>query len=324
MQSTVDDYASLHAASLEQRRKNYQSLVVQSYGLATDFYEFGWGTSFHFEPRRRGESFKASLLRHQHFLADQMSLKPGMKVLDVGCGVGGPMENLARYCGASFVGLNNNAYQIKRARQRINRQDVNSRCSFIECDFIQIPEKDESYDAAFAIESMPHAPDKKAAFEEIWRILRPGALFGVYDWCITEVFDPLNEDHQKIKKDIEIGNGLPDIALMSDVNTALAEAGFEMIDYRDLAAESDPGLPWYCALDGRDFSLKSIARTPIGRAVTNFTLRVGEAIRLCPPGTRQVSTFLNAGADSLVRGGETGVFTPMYYILARKPAISGD
>lgn len=66
----------------------------------TDLYEFAWGPSFHFASRREGESFKASLLRYQRFVADRLSLKPGMEVLDVGCGVGGPMGNLARHSGA--------------------------------------------------------------------------------------------------------------------------------------------------------------------------------------------------------------------------------
>ena len=110
VQSVVDQYTGIHNAGSERRREHYRSFVNHYYDLVTDFYEFGWGPSFHFAPRRRGESFDASLLRHQRFLADRLALKPGMRVLDVGCGVGGPMAALARYAGASFVGLNNNAY----------------------------------------------------------------------------------------------------------------------------------------------------------------------------------------------------------------------
>ena len=35
------------------------------YDLVTDFFEYGWGRSFHFAPRVRGESFKESLARHE-------------------------------------------------------------------------------------------------------------------------------------------------------------------------------------------------------------------------------------------------------------------
>lgn len=322
VKSVVDQYTGLHDASLECKKKHYQSLVNHYYDLATDFYEFGWGQSFHFAPRRRGESFKASLLRHQRFLADRLSLKPGMQVLDVGCGVGGPMGTLARYSGAGFVGINNNAYQIERAK--LHTRDVQSLCRFIHGDYMQIPEGDDRYDAAIAIEAMPHAPDKRAAFREIFRVLRPGACFAGYEWCLTEDFDPRNAAHLRIKKDIERGNGLPDIAVTSEICTALRMAGFELLEARDLAPESDPEMPWYRALQGRDLSLSSIPRTPLGRALTNLTLRVGERLRVFPEGSSAVSTLLNRGADALVEGGESGIFTPMYFFMARKPLRPGD
>ena len=322
VKATVDGYTEIYDAGLERRKEHYRSFVNRYYDLATDFYEFGWGQSFHFAPRRKGESFKASLVRHQHFLAERLSLKPGMQVLDVGCGVGGPMGNLARHTGASFVGINNNAYQIGRAE--LHTRDVQSLCRFIHGDYMQIPDEDGRYDAAIAIESMPHAPDKTAAFREVLRVLRPGACFAGYEWCLTEKFDPCNVEHQRIKNDIMVGDALPDIASTWEVSAALRAAGFELLEALDRAPEADPGMPWYRALQGRDLSLSSIPRTPVGRAIANLTLRVGERLGAFPEGARAVSTLLNAAADALVEGGRSGLFTPMFYFLARKPGRSRD
>ena len=317
VKSTVDGYTAIYDAGPEGRREQYRSFVNRYYDLATDFYEFGWGQSFHFAPRCRGERFKASLLRHQHFLAERLSLKPGMDVLDVGCGVGGPMGNMARHSGASFVGINNNAYQIERAK--LHTKDVGQLCRFIHGDYMQIPEDDDRYDAAFAIESMPHAPDKAGAFREVLRVLRPGACFAGYEWCLTDVFDPGNAEHRRIENDIMVGDALPEIASTSEICDALRRAGFELLDAHDRAPESDPQTPWYRALQGRDLTLSSIPRTPFGRALTNLTLRVGERLRLFPEGSRAVSTLLNSAADALVEGGRSGIFTPMFFFLARKP-----
>ena len=317
VKTVVDGYTAIYDAGPEQRRERYQSFVNHYYDLVTDFYEFGWGQSFHFAPRKRGESFKASLLRHQHFLAEQLSLKPEMQVLDVGCGVGGPMGNLARHSGASFIGINNNAYQIERAK--LHTRDVESLCRFIHGDYMQIPEDDNRFDAAFAIESMPHAPDKTGAFREIFRVLRPGACFAGYEWCLTEDFDPGNAEHLRIKNAIMVGDALPDIAMTSEICTALRTAGFELLEAQDRASESDPETPWYRALQGRDLTLSSIPRTPVGRALTNLTLRVLERLRVVPKGTRAVSTLLHATAYALVEGGKSGIFTPMFFFLARKP-----
>ena len=319
VKSVVDGYTALHddVATTEHRKQHYQLMVNHYYDLVTDFYEFGWGESFHFAPRQRGESFKASMLRHQHFLGDRLSLKPGMQVLDVGCGVGGPMGNLARRYGAGFTGINNNAYQVERAK--VHTRDVRSLCRFIHGDYMQVPESGGSYDAAFAIESLPHAPDKTAVFREILRVLRPGACFAGYEWCVTDGFDPRDAEHQRIRKDIMMGNGLPDIASPEEIADAARSAGFEVLEARDLAPESDPETPWYRALQGRDLTLMSIPRTPAGRALTNLTLRVAERLRVVPEGTAMVSTILNRGADALVEGGVHGIFTPMFFFLARKP-----
>ena len=317
VKSTVDGYNEIYDAGPERRKEQYRSFVNHYYDLVTDFYEFGWGQSFHFAPRRRGESFEASLLRHQHFIADRLSLRPGIEVLDVGCGVGGPMGNLARYSGANFVGINNNAYQIERAK--LHTRDVVSLCRFIHGDYMQIPEDDARYGAAIAIESMPHAPDKTAAFREVFRVLRPGSCFAGYEWCLTEDFDPSNSEHLRIKNDIMVGDALPELALSSEICDALRMAGFELLEVSDRAPESDPQTPWYRALQGRDLRLSSIPRTPIGRALTNLTLRIGEKLRVVPEGATAVSTLLNAAADALVEGGKAGVFTPMFFFLARKP-----
>ncbi|KAG2152532.1 uncharacterized protein EDB93DRAFT_1249052 [Suillus bovinus] len=46
-----------------------------------------------------------------------MSLRPGMRVLDVGCGVGGPACEIARFSDTTIIGLNNNDFWIQRARK---------------------------------------------------------------------------------------------------------------------------------------------------------------------------------------------------------------
>lgn len=322
LKSVVDDYTGLFDGSAEQRKDRYHTVVDHYYNLATDFYEFGWGRSFHFAPRRRSESLNASLLRHEHFLAERLSMRAGMKVLDVGCGVGGPMANLARHTGASFVGINLNAYQIQRAQE--HTRDIRSLCRFIHGDFMNVPEGDDQFDAAINIEATAHAPDKTAVFREIFRVLRPGGEFAGYEWCLTDSFDPADADHERIKGSIMKGNGLPDIAHTSEIRDALCAAGFEVVEARDLALDSDPETPWYRPLQGRDLSLRGLPRTPAGRALTNLALNVGEKLRIVPEGAREISSALNEGADALVDGGASGVFTPMFYYLARKPLRTED
>ena len=301
------------------RKQRYGEMVKQFYDLITDFYEYGWGRSFHFAPRKRRESVEDSLIRHETSLAKAIGLHPGMRVLDVGCGVGGPMRLFSSEFGAHVVGLNNNAYQLGKCKAYNIAAGLEHQTRLLQGDFMRIPAAEASFDAAYQIEATPHAPDKEGAFAEIWRVLRPGGVFGGYEWCLTSGYNAEDPDHWEIKKGIQTGNSLPDIALVDDVPAALRNVGFDVIESFDVAGQADPETPWYRALEGRDLSLKGLSRTSIGRIVTTWALRVLEPLRLVPKGTTDVQDFLNLAADSLVAGGRLGIFTPMYYFNARKP-----
>lgn len=138
------------------------------YDGATELYEYGWAQSFHFSRFYKGEAFHQSvciillpsyfllvniypiqLARHEHYLAHQMDLKPGMRVLDVGCGVGGPAREISRFADVKVVGLNNNDFQIGRARKYTKRAGLEGQVSFVKGDFMKLVEQfgEGSFDA---------------------------------------------------------------------------------------------------------------------------------------------------------------------------------
>lgn len=306
-------------SSQERGKEEYAAMINTFYDLITDFYEYGWGQSFHFAPGVRGASFEEALTAHQYFLGEGIGLGPGMKVLDVGCGVGGPQRSLARKFGASIVGLNISAYQVEKCVAYNKKDGLEDLCSVLHGDFMNIPAEEASFDAVYHVEAMPHAPDKTAAYAEIFRVLRPGAVFAGYDWCVTPAYDGENPAHREVMQRIEFGNALPGIASFSDVNEGLRAAGFEHIEARDRAPDADPRTPWYRALEGNGLTLRGLPRTRLGRKITTAALRVLEGVRAVPTGSLAVQEVLNIAADSLVEAGRLGIFTPMYYHKARKP-----
>ncbi len=289
------------------------------YDLVTDFYEYGWGRSFHFAPRVPGESFKASLTRHERYLAEVLELRPGMVVADLGCGVGGPLMEIARFSGASIVGVNSNAYQLERARRYVDEAELSHLAEFLHCDFLNVDAADESFDAIYSIEATCIAPDKLSVYGEAFRLLKPGAHLAVYEYIMTDRFDDQDPLHLRIKADIQLGGGLLVIDDRQTIDDALQSVGFEVLETRDLAVQTGPSIPWYEPLVGSGISLAAFRSSRVGRWATQNLLRTLEALRVAPEGSVRVAETLDLCADAMVEAGRLGLFSPMYFIHARKP-----
>jgi sterol 24-C-methyltransferase len=318
----LNAYRGFHenGGGTEQTRKaRYDEMVRSYYDLVTDIYERGWGDSFHFAPRFRGEPFPTSLARHQHYVALRLNLTREMHALDVGCGVGGPMRELVRFSGAQVTGVNNNAYQLQKAREYNRKARVDDRTTLLEADFMAIPRADASFDAVYAFEATCHAPDKAALFRELARVMKPGAKIAIYEWCLTGRFDPGDAIHRQIKQDIEEGNGLPDIWTIDATRACFEQAGLRVLDVLDKAHEGDRELPWFFSLTGKELSNTGLRRSRLGKLAVKALTRGLEAGKIAPKGTAEISDVLNVGADALVRGGELSIFTPMAFFLAEKP-----
>ena len=117
------------------------------------------------------------------------------------------------------------------------------------------------------------------------------------------------------------GGGILELDERKTVDEALRTVGFEVLETRDVTEHSGPSVPWYQPLAGSDISLATFRSSRIGRSVTQNTLRLLEALRIAPKGSVRVSETLNLCAAALVEAGRLGIFTPAYFIHARKPVV---
>ncbi|XP_039782093.1 cycloartenol-C-24-methyltransferase 1-like isoform X1 [Panicum virgatum] len=342
VKSAAEQYVNYHhiyGGEAESRKSNYTDLVNKYYDLATSFYEYGWGDSFHFAGRWHEETFHESIKRHQHFIALQLGLKKGMKVLDVGCGIGGPLIEIARFSSTLVTGLNNNDYQMSRGKEIICAAGLSEQCNFVKGNFMEMPIADNTFDAAYALQATCHAPDahnfsfhtgtvllsmylpplvlQRGAYSEVYRVLKPGQYFALDEWCMTDRFDPNNGKHLSIKADIELGNGLPDIRTTHQCVQAMKDAGFEIIFAKDLA--KDFPCPWYLPMDPSHFSWTSFQCTRPGRFITRAIINTLEFLHIAPAGSMGVYHFLQTASEGLLKGGREGIFTATFFVLGRKP-----
>ncbi|KAJ6624435.1 S-adenosyl-L-methionine-dependent methyltransferase [Mycena sp. CBHHK59/15] len=105
-------------------------------------------------------------------------LKPGMWVLDVGCGVGGPAQAITRFADIEVIGLNNNEFQA----------GLEGQVTFVRGDFMKLEEQfgKNYFDAVYAIEATCHAPTWEGVYGEIFKVLKPG---GIVSTCFSQ---PIN------------------------------------------------------------------------------------------------------------------------------------
>ena len=301
---------------------DHAETVKEYYDLCSEFMVFGWSESLHFAPLSPRESLEESQIRHQRLMIDKLELSEGMKVIDVGCGIGGPMRRVVREAGVRVTGVNNSEVQLNRAKSLNAEAGVDHMVDYLECSFMDMGAiADNTFDRGYAIESTCHAPDKAGAFAEIYRVLKPGALLWGQEMCMTDSFDPGDRRHQAIKRDLMHGIALKGIATMGEVNLALEQAGFQIVEANDRAIdENSPVTPWYKPMETKGKTLgNTLRRTPLGRKLIMGTSKLAEALGVFPGGSADVVGLLDRTARAYVEGGSTGIFTPLYCFLARKP-----
>lgn len=104
-------------------------------------------------------------------LAQLMDLKPGMRILDVGCGWGGPMVYLSKKYGVQAVGLTLSTKQKKYVEERIARNGVDAQV--IECHWENY-EDDRGFDAVYTDEVIVHFNRLGDYFKKVYSLLNSG------------------------------------------------------------------------------------------------------------------------------------------------------
>ena len=160
-----------------------------------------------------------------------------MEVADIGCGVGGPLITIARATGARITGINFNAHQVRRGERNARRAGLGNSCRFLHADFMNVPLDDGAFDAIYAFESLCHAPNKRLAFRELFRLLKPGGRAAIVDWCLTDEFDGANAQHDGLRARIEKGNAVTELMTTKEQLDAMQQAGFKVTNAFDQQAE---------------------------------------------------------------------------------------
>ena len=105
--------------------------------------------------------------------------------MDLGCGIGGPLKNIASHFDCSITGLTINNYQVEKGNEYLKKHSLNGKNKIILGDFIKLPFDNDSFDNAIDIEASCHSTDLNKYFSEVFRVLKKGGKFGGYAWVVV-------------------------------------------------------------------------------------------------------------------------------------------
>lgn len=165
-------------------------------------------------------------------MAKRVDPKPGERVLDAGCGVGGSSMWLARNYGVDTVGISISAKELERARNYTRKRGLEGQCTFQQQDYINTNFPDNSFDIVWAQESSCHSPHKDLFIKEMYRVLKPGGRMVIEDWYRTgRPFHPADE---KLIHHFLGCWAIPDIPTKQEITGYCDEAGFTGVVFDDI------------------------------------------------------------------------------------------
>lgn len=166
-------------------------LTAQHYDAVTQAWRIVMGEAFHYgifegaevdDPV--GALDRATVRLNEWMLAGAGPLSAGAKVLDVGCGIGGPARWLARQTGAQVRGLSNSAEGVATAQALTDLPGVD----FVVGDALNNQQPADAFDLVWVMESSHLMPDKPQLLRECARVMRPGARLVLCDLVIKQPF----------------------------------------------------------------------------------------------------------------------------------------
>jgi ubiquinone/menaquinone biosynthesis C-methylase UbiE len=113
--------------------------------------------------------------------APRLNLRPGMQMLDIGSGIGGPARYFARQYGCRVTGIDLTEEFIAVARTLTRRLGMEGQVNFEQGSALSMPFSAETFDVATLLHVGMNIEDKARLFSEARRVLRPGGIFGIYD-----------------------------------------------------------------------------------------------------------------------------------------------
>ncbi|QEG34625.1 class I SAM-dependent methyltransferase [Bythopirellula goksoeyrii] len=185
-------------------------------------------------------------------------LKHGDRILEVGCGVGFNLRNLAiRLPDCQFLGVDLSADHIQSARKdaaELNNVEIQ------QGDFHSLKFANASFDVVFAVECLCQGSDWRGTLAEIQRVLRPGGRLIVIDCFRDAPLENYDSDLQLAARLVEKTMAVEEFAVLAMWLQQADNEGLRLLEQRDLSNDISHNLARFYSLSRRFFKMPMAAR----------------------------------------------------------------
>ena len=157
-------------------------------------------------------------------LADVLPIQEGDRLVDIGCGIGGPARYLAKRFRCHVDGIDITGPFVEAANKLSVLVGMEDMVEFRHGDGQQLPYNDEAFDGGYTQHVTMNVPDRDGFFGEAFRVLKPGAFLALTEHGLGEVGKP----HHPVPWS-EDGTGAH-LMRPSDTVAALERAGVSRIE----------------------------------------------------------------------------------------------
>jgi ubiquinone/menaquinone biosynthesis C-methylase UbiE len=137
------------------------------------------------------------------YTIENAELKDGQKILDAGCGVGGPASYFASKLNVEVEGLTISELQFQKANAAKGTKKLVGKTHFTQGDYHLMDEiyGPEVFDRVMFLESFGHSNNKSLLIEKVLKVLKPGGVLYIKDLFRREHPNP--EDGVRIDRIVE-------------------------------------------------------------------------------------------------------------------------
>jgi len=188
------------------------------------------------------DQFHSRGLAATEALASLAGFAPGVAVLDLGAGIGGPARWIAKRHPVSVTGLDLSLDYCRVAAALTARCGLADRVRFVEGDALAMPFADASFDLVWTQHVAGNIANRPQLYAEVARVLKPGGRFVLHDIFAGRVADL----HFPVPW--ATAPAMSHLLRPNRMKTLLGTNGFEAVAWLDMTA---PTLAWLDGLAGR-------------------------------------------------------------------------